>query len=314
MSFNPLKYLLMNSFKNFVSLLVLTSLIISCKKESLTPVEANLIPIINPPIPKANIKYEQYRLNPKKDTIIYHKSGAVLEIPKNAFLNSKGEIVTDSVDIEFRTFSNPLEIYLAGIPMNVSGNEQENMVFESAGMFEINANLPEENLKVNPENKINVSLNSFSNDSNFNTYDFNPDAKVWIETGKDSKTEATKEDELAKLPKLPAPPKLTTKAAFKIIDERNETNTLSEYRNVWFEPVDGKQVGYSSKDIKVKDLKDGTYEVTFHSWLNLQKNSETKVICYLAFDNNLDYSKALKRYQKKYAKRIRADKTCCGMW
>jgi hypothetical protein len=309
MSFNPLKYLLMNSFKNFVSLLVLTSLIISCKKESLTPVEANLIPIINPPIPKANIKYEQYRLNPKKDTIIYHKSGAVLEIPKNAFLNSKGEIVTDSVDIEFRTFSNPLEIYLAGIPMNVSGNEQENMVFESAGMFEINANLPEENLKVNPENKINVSLNSFSNDSNFNTYDFNPDAKVWIETGKDSKTEATKEDELAKLPKLPAPPKLTTKAAFKIIDERNETNTLSEYRNVWFEPVDGKQVGYSSKDIKVKDLKDGTYEVTFHSWLNLQKNSETKVICYLAFDNNLDYSKALKRYQKKYAKRIRADKS-----
>jgi len=50
--------------------------------------------------------------------------------------------------------------------MNFANYDKEQLIFESAGMFEINANLPEENLKVNPENKINVTLNSFSNDSN----------------------------------------------------------------------------------------------------------------------------------------------------
>lgn len=297
----------MKIFKNFLGLFVLTLLFISCKNENTNSKNEDVIPIINPPLPKANIKYDNYRLNPNKDTIIHHKSGAILEIPKNAFLNSKGEIVTDSVDIQFRTFSNPLEIYLGGIPMNFNVNNQE-MVFESAGMFEINANLPEENLKVNPENKINVSLNSFSNDSNFNTYDFNTESNVWIETGKDKKNEISKEEALKKLPELPAPPKLTTKAAFKILDERDESNTLAEYNNVWFEPINGEKVGYSGKDIKVKDLKNGTYEVTFESWYDLKKDDDKKVICYLAFDNNASYSKALKRYQNKYAKRIKEDK------
>lgn len=297
----------MKIFKNFLGLFVLTLLFISCKNENTNSKNEDVIPIINPPLPKANIKYDNYRLNPNKDTIIHHKSGAILEIPKNAFLNSKGEIVTDSVDIQFRTFSNPLEIYLGGIPMNFNVNNQE-MVFESAGMFEINANLPEENLKVNPENKINVSLNSFSNDSNFNIYDFNTESNVWIETGKDKKNEISKEEALKKLPELPAPPKLTTKAAFKILDERDESNTLAEYNNVWFEPINGEKVGYSGKDIKVKDLKNGTYEVTFESWYDLKKDDDKKVICYLAFDNNASYSKALKRYQNKYAKRIKEDK------
>lgn len=122
------------------------------------------------------------------------------------------------------------------------------------------------------------------------------------------KNEISKEEALKKLPELPAPPKLTTKAAFKILDERDESNTLAEYNNVWFEPINGEKVGYSGKDIKVKDLKNGTYEVTFESWYDLKKDDDKKVICYLAFDNNASYSKALKRYQNKYAKRIKEDK------
>lgn len=298
----------MNSFKNFVGLLVLTSLIISCKKESSSPVESNFIPAINPPLPNANIKYDQYRLNPKKDTIIYHKSGAVLEIPKNAFLNSKGEIVTDSVDIEFRTFSNPLEIYLAGIPMNFTNDKQEEFVFESAGMFEINVNLPEDKLKVNPNNKINITLNSFTNDSNFNTYDFNQDTKVWIETGKDKINNLSKSEALSKLPELPIAPKFAPKFAFQVKDEKNETNSLAEYKNVWFEPIDTINFRNTGKDIKVKDLKNGMYEVTFKSWLNLKKDSDKKVICYLAFNNAKDYSIALRKYKEKYAQRIKKDK------
>ncbi|WP_320815093.1 hypothetical protein [Flavobacterium sp.] len=298
----------MKPYKNYIGFLALICLFISCKKEAINSENDDLVSGINTPIPKADIKYDAYKINPNKDTVIYHKSGAVLEIPKNAFLNSKGEVVTDFVDVQFRTLSNPLEIYLAGVPMNFTTNKKVQLVFESAGMFEINANLPEENLRVNPKNKINVTLNSFSNDSNFNTYDLENDTKVWVETGKDKISESSKEEALAKLPELPIAPKLSTKAAFQIIDEREESNTLAEYKDVWFEPIDGKQVRNSTKDIKIKDLKNGTYEVTFHSLFDLNENSETKVICRLAFNNDKEYSKALKKYQNKYAKRIKEDK------
>ncbi len=304
-----LNHLLMKSLKNYIGLFILTCLFISCKKESTAPENEVLISEIKPPIPKADIKYDEFRINPTKDTVIYHKSGAVLEIPKNAFLNSKGEIVTDEVDVQFRTFSNPLEIYLAGIPMNFTTSNQENLVFESAGMFEINANLPEENLAVNPNNKINVTLNSFSNDSSFNTYDLENDTKVWIETGKDKISETTKEKELAKLPKLPIAPQIATKAAFKISDERDTGNTLAEYKNVWFEPIDGKEVKEYpyALDIEVKDLKNGTFEVTFKTFREQTKNPDKKVICRLAFEKGANYTSALKKYQKKYAKIIKID-------
>lgn len=298
----------MNSFKKTIAFFAVICLFISCKKKETTIEIISSTPAITPPIPLADIKYNEYKIDPNKDTIIHHKSGAIIEIPKNAFLNSKGDVVTDSVDLQFRTFSNPLEIYLAGIPMNFTNNKQEELVFESAGMFEINANLPEETVKTNPNSKIKVSLNSFTNDSNFNTYDLENETQVWMETGKDKISESTREESLAKLPKLPIAPKLKTKAAFKIVDERDNSNTLAEYENVWFEPVNGKQVGYSTKDITVKNLKNGTYEVTFHSWLNLKENSNTKVICNLAFENDANYSKALTKYQNKYANKIKEDK------
>ena len=75
----------MKTFKTYFGFLVLICLLVSCKKETIISENENLVFAINPPIPKADIKYAEYKINPNKDTIIYHKSGAVLEIPKNAF-------------------------------------------------------------------------------------------------------------------------------------------------------------------------------------------------------------------------------------
>ena len=201
----------------FVSL-ILFSAIISCKKE-LKPKE--LIEndaasfAIKPPISNALIKYNEFEINPTKDTIIKHKSGAVIEIPKNAFLNANGDIITEDVNLKFRSFSNPLEIYLAGIPMTAEING-EKMVYESAGMFEIKADKNEEKLYVNKESKIKVTLESFENDTNFNTYDLEEETGVWIETGKDEIQVKSKEEELSKIPKRPTPPKKAGRYAFQI--------------------------------------------------------------------------------------------------
>jgi len=287
------------------TILLLFSSIVSCKKKSKSPelskIEAPLS-ILKPPVPNVVIEYNEYKIIPTNDTIVHHKSGAVIEVPKNAFLNSKGEVVSDGVNLKFRAFSNPLEIYLAGIPMSTTING-ENMVYESAGMFEILAESNGEKLYVNKERKIKVTLESFENDTNFNTYDLEKETGEWIETGKDKVIVKSKEESLAQIPKLPEPPKHAGRFAFQIEDMLYEDSEINKYKNVWFTPIDGKECGFDSKDVKLKDLKNGTFEVTFIPWVKTE-GVRTKCICYLSFKEESEYSDATKDYQKKYAKRI----------
>jgi len=301
----------MNSkkLKFIFSSLILFSAITSCKKESkpkeLIEKETTSI-ALKPPISNIIIKYNEYKINPAKDTIVKHKSGAIIEVPKNAFLNAKGEVVAEDVNLKFRAFSNPLEIYLAGIPMTATINGEEK-VYESAGMFEIIADKNGEKLYVNKKSKVKVTLESFENDTNFNTYDLEEETGAWVETGKDETRFKTKKEELNKIPKRPTPPKKAGRHAFQIEDMLYEDSEISKYENVWFTPVDGKSCGFDSKDIKLKDLKNGTFEVTFVPWIEVE-GTKTTCACYLSFKDDSEYSLAMKDYQKKYAKLIASEK------
>ena len=301
----------MNSkeLKTVFAILILFSAITSCKKESkpkeLIEEETTSI-ALKPPISNIVIEYNEYEINPATDTIIKHESGAVIEVPENAFLNAKGEVVTENVNLKFRSFSNPLEIYLAGIPMTATINGEEK-VYESAGMFEIIADQKGEKLYVNKESKIKVTLESFESDANFNTYDLEEETGVWVETGKDKIQIKLKEEELNQIPKRPTPPKKAGRHAFQIEDMLYENSEISKYENVWFTPVDGKSCGFDSKDIKLKNLKNGTFEVTFVPWIEVE-GTKTKCVCYLSFKDDSEYSLAMKDYQKKYAKQIASEK------
>lgn len=299
-----------NSFLYALSIIVIGTMF-SCndKKENETVVtEFETIEFLEPPIKDVTIPLETFLVNPQKDTILYDQKGTLIKIPKNAFLDAKGKVVSEPVNVTFRSFSNPLETYIAGIPMTFTNEKGEEMVFESAGMFEINAQLAEENVFVNPENKIEVTLSSFTDDTNFNTYDLNPETNEWVKTGKDKIISTTKEEALKNAPKMPEPPKKAGKFAFKIEDIYNQINSLKEFENVWFEPLDGKAVGFDSKDIIVKDLNNGTYEVTFIPWGKSSEKIRDKAICVLAFNDEASYSKAMELYQKKYAHAIKKAK------
>ena len=279
----------------------------SCKeKEETAKPQAATEEQLVPPIPEANIVADEFQISPTKDTVIYHKSGSVISIPKDAFLDEKGNVITTPVDLKFRMFSNPMEIYLAGIPMNFTNDIGEEMVFESAGMFEMNAFNKGKAVNVNPDNKIQVGVVSYSNDTKFNRYDFDSESNTWKELGKDVVKTTTKEKELEQLPEAPEVPRMAGKFSFQVFDKLNENDKLKEYKDVWFEPVDGKKCGFDSKDILVKDLKNGTYEVTFVPWGKLPDSIKTKCICYLSFKDKAQYSNALRNYKKKYAGLIKS--------
>lgn len=277
----------------------------SCKKEiSDSNTQLNETSVIKPPILEVDIAYETFLINPMKDTVIFQK-GNQIKIPKNAFLNENGETISTPVNLKFRSLSNPLEIYLSGVPMtyNVAGEEQ---VFELAGMFDIQADENGKTVFVNPENKMVVSMESFSNESNFNTYDLQNQTGVWIETGKDVIDEKFFEKEFKKLPKIPEQPRVANETAFRLEDHKEVNPDLKLYENYYILPIDGKPCGQAYKNnIEVKDLKDGTYEITFNT-IKYQDKVRTKCRCYIAFKAGEAYGRSIKIYRKRFGKQLEA--------
>ena len=264
--------------------------------------------LVTPPISNLDIKKTYYSVYSKNDTSLNYATGSKITIPKNAFLDEKGNLIDGKVNIEYREFSNAFDIYLGGIPMRFD-SAGESMVFETAGMFEINATSNNKPVYVNPENKITIDMNSFEKGTQYNLYQLDTLSGKWTNIGKDKISQKKYEDELSKLPYVPPYPKKATGIAFTISDPLglNETS-IKEYENVLFEPVNGERcssVYTSNKKIEVKDLKNGKYEVIFTTGSIFSGGIKVSSCeCYLAFKEGEDYSKALKVYKKKYSNLI----------
>jgi len=294
--------------------------------------------IINPPLPNLNIKYTSFTVNTAKDTVLIHKTGSKINIPKNAFIDSLGNIINGKVNIQYREFSNAFDIYLAGIPMNVSINDTIG-VLETAGMIEFNATYKNMTLRPNPVNKISVKLNSYNDDEKFNNYYLDTSTGEWTDLGPNELIKTTYKEEINNLPKIPNRPAVATVNSFELIKEggtlpskkqlKNDVHMvydigcpgIEEYENVLFELINGKRLVNTREEsfhcICIKDLKNGQFEITLN-WKypeyeeQLVKNKKQagkvielrKVICYPTFREGVDYNNAIKKYQKKYASLI----------
>jgi hypothetical protein len=255
------------------------------------------------PIEGLDIPYQYFDVDPKVDNVIVTASGTTIRVPKNAFLDEAGNPITSKVKLEYREFRNPLDFYVAGIPMELNENG-EDKVFVSGGMFEINAtNAKNTSVFVNPDNKIKVDLLSTSKSKDFNVYDLDKETNQWISKGKDLITVTRKEDEIEAL-NIPHRPQVAKPYSFSIKDDTGEFPEISEYENVKFTPIDPAKCKIShAQEMKVIPRKHGLFEVvSILKFGNLRK--ENSCLCYLSFEEGKDYSEALKTYQKKYGAQI----------
>jgi hypothetical protein len=297
--------------KNRTKIIVVVSVIVivllsirncSCNRQKAAPkpvVSKNNYLLINPPLPELDIPYQKFKIDPSKPNVLYSKYGAKINIPADAFLAKSGNLIKDKVVISFREFYNPLDFYLAGIPMGYNDNGVEK-VLESGGMIELNATSNNNELFVNPENKIKVDLFSWTKSTDFNLYDLDKSTGNWIEKGKDSIRISNKNADLSSLPPIPPMPKVASVESFKIADDTQLFPEIEEYKNVRFEPIDISKCNISdAQEMSVKPLKNGVYEITSILKIgNLRKVN--KCNCYLAFEAGKDYNDALKQYQMKY--------------
>lgn len=221
------------------------------KLDEKEPNEETMETYIRPPFSEKETPFSTYRVCVKMGGIINYETGSTLIIPPNAFLNSNDKSINDSIDIKYREFHNPYDIFLSGIPMKYDSAGIQ-YTFESAGMIEILAFDGKKQLKLNENTPIEISMVSTNANTDFNLYQLDTLDKNWIYKGKDKvmtnnnispiqksnedkKTEnpVNNNDDLIK-PTIADP----LKYCFNIGYDKKDFPELAAYDNVLFEVTD----------------------------------------------------------------------------
>ncbi len=152
----------------------------TCKIEDGSEENKSVIPekrVINPPIQEALITPEKFVVLPEKGQTLT-TSNSKITIPKDAFIDKQGKVITTPVTIAYKEILNPVDQILSGIPMEYdSAGVTYN--FESAGMIEFKAESEGKEVFPNPKALINVELNSEYTDTDYSFYSINEETGKW---------------------------------------------------------------------------------------------------------------------------------------
>jgi hypothetical protein len=204
-----------------------------------------------PPLPEKNIACMIAHISSTDGAELSYPNGSKISIPANAFVNANGKTVSDSVEIRYREFHDPLDIFLSGIPMTYDSAGTA-YTLESAGMIEISAFDKGETLNLNKEKAIKISMVSTNNEGRFNLYELDTIRKNWVYKGKDKIEEPVDpkpvvHTNVVKNEPQPAEPvELLTKPvlsdpqkfSFKITYDAVTFPELKAYNNVMFQVTD----------------------------------------------------------------------------
>lgn len=140
---------------------------------------------IAPPISKLNVPYQKFKLKNDQGATLVTQSNSKIKIPKNAFIDKKGETIIGDVEIQFREFHDQADIIASGIPMKYdSAGIQSHL--ESAGMIDIKGFQNNDPIFINPKKEITVELQSTQSADKFNMYALDTVAQNWIYLHRDN--------------------------------------------------------------------------------------------------------------------------------
>ena len=149
---------------------------------------------INPPFENLIKLPEVKTISSENESVLSYKDVAV-KVPKDAFMTSDGQPYIGTVNLSLKSYLNPTEVLLSGIPMTMNSND-ETFMFSSGGMIDINgkgANGEQLELK----KPLEVTLSSPNSNSDMALYGLNNDnnGDSWEEVGENSVIEPFKLDQ-----------------------------------------------------------------------------------------------------------------------
>ena len=107
--------------------LALPFLVLACTQNSevaVPPDNFQSTAFIQPPFTGIDIPYEQFTLEVEKGGVFYHPSGSIIEFPANGLTDKNGHAITGKVNISYREFADPVDFFVAGIPMSYVQGEK----------------------------------------------------------------------------------------------------------------------------------------------------------------------------------------------
>lgn len=283
-------------------------------------------PFIHPAFKGVDIAYETYSLQAEKGGVIYHPSGSIVEFPANSLVDKNGRPITGKVNISYREFSDPIDFFVAGIPMEYTEGGTK-YTFESSGMCDIRADKDGVPVFINPANKPSLHIASHNADTSHNVYYLDTIQKKWILQGKDFiyyedkaknivsiNNNKVNNTDVAELEKPLLPIKVSgNKPVIKLEIDPASVPELLVYNNLQFEIDDDKwdvsDTAQQWEDIKLEKINgSGNYKVGLQSGANIKWYKATPVL------EGKDYTDAVKIYDAKmneyaqlYESRLKAE-------
>ena len=308
--------------KSSVVLCIFVLLLTACKDQEkkaektpeATTVTTSTTPFINPPIKSADVPYEEYEVDAAKgDTLIY-PTGSIILFPPNAFVDDTGKPVTGKVQVKYREFKDPIDFFLAGIPMNYDSAGVAYQ-FESSGMLDIRAFKDGKPVFVNKDSKPEINLVSKNKSNNHSLYFLDTVQGKWINKGGMQIIERRNTKAAAKnkttsvaiaqeaLPEPVKPLKADNKSpVLKIEVDPSSFKEFAVYKNLKFQ-VDESKTPFNKKDSEeewnnlelLKGSQPGTYMAKF--------SNAAKSVTYAVKPvfTGSDYDNALKAFEQEYA-------------
>jgi hypothetical protein len=152
-------------------------------RENITPQDDFTVNDIVSPVEKFNVPKEHYQMIAEEGgNFTYHKTGSTVSIPPDALVDKKGDPVTGQVDISYREFHTPKEIFFSGIPMDFDVNG-EKQYFESAGMIDIQASQNNEEVFIKKGKAISFNMSTDNSNKEVKLYELDKTEKKWKELG-----------------------------------------------------------------------------------------------------------------------------------
>jgi hypothetical protein len=205
-------------------------------------------------------KFEEFNYVSGEADTFFTEKGSVIILPACKLQNDAKNEVEGKVTLRFRQFNNAAELALSGITLNYdsAGNKY---LFESNGMFEIDANQNGNYLHIPADCPCKVLLATNSFEPKFNNYFLDTATANWVYLGpmvkekfdnfgaiekekmpmnQSNLTEFVEEKmtpEINQLPKLPQLPKQDDEELpnFRINAKENEFPELAVYKGILFE-------------------------------------------------------------------------------
>jgi len=137
---------------------------------------------IDRPLKHVKSRADVLMVNPNSGGEFHLKTGTVIRIPKDAFVDATGAIVSELVQIEMEEYHSAADIFLSGITMHYEQNG-ESAPFESAGMFRIDGKCNGNSVEVAKGKSIEVELASNTNEGNYDFFQLNSQTANWEKIG-----------------------------------------------------------------------------------------------------------------------------------